>query len=63
MLTGELKNSGTPAESASYSGWLSAVWFFWSHMDVRVDGVYQGLGGPVGTTNAPSILLQYHVYL
>ena len=63
MATGELMNSGGVSEPASYSGWLSAVWFFWSHMDVRVDGVYQFLGTPVGTTQAPSLLLQYHVYL
>jgi hypothetical protein len=63
MLTGELTNSGAAGESASYSAWLSAVWFFWSHMDLRVDGVYQVLSAPAGTTNAPSILLQYHVYL
>jgi hypothetical protein len=63
MLTGELMNSGAASEAASYNGWLSAVWFFWSHMDVRVDGVAGVLGSPVGTANVLSLLLQYHVYL
>jgi hypothetical protein len=63
MATGELMNGGTAGESPSYGGWLSAVWFFWSHMDLRVDNVFQVLGSPAGDTNVASILVQYHLYL
>jgi hypothetical protein len=63
MLTGELWDGGTPSEPASYNGWLSAVWFFWSHMDLRVDGVYEILGSPAGNTSVLSLLAQFHVYL
>jgi hypothetical protein len=63
MATGELMNSGSAGESPSYSGWLSAVWFFWSHMDLRVDNVFEVVGSPAGDTNVLSLLVQYHVYL
>jgi hypothetical protein len=63
MATAEVMNSGSVGEPASYSGWFSAVWFFWSHMDMRVDNVYQVIGSPAGDTNVLSLLLQYHVYL
>jgi hypothetical protein len=63
MLTGETMNSGTKDESASYGAWLSLVWFFWSHMDLRVDDVYQSLGSPAGNSTFSSLLFQYHVYL
>jgi hypothetical protein len=63
MLTGEAMNGGTKGESPSYGGWLSMVWFFWSHMDLRLDNVYQVLGSPAGQTGVLSLLLQFHVYL
>lgn len=63
MLTGETMNVGASGESPSFAGWFSAVWFFWSHMDMRVDNVYEVLGSPAGDTNVLSLLLQYHVYL
>jgi hypothetical protein len=63
MATGELMNSGTARESPSYGGWFSAAWFFWSHMDLRVDNVYQVIGSPAGDTSVLSLLVQYHVYL
>jgi hypothetical protein len=63
MLTGETKNDGAANELPSYSGWVSVGWFFWSHMDLRVDNVYEVIGSPSGTTNALSFLAQYHVYL
>jgi hypothetical protein len=63
MATAELMDHGSAGEPPSYSGWFSAVWFFWSHMDMRVDNVYEVIGSPAGDTNVLSLLLQYHVYL
>jgi hypothetical protein len=63
MFTGESMNSGAAGESASYAGWFSAVWFFWSHMDFRWDNIYQVLGSPAGNTEVLSLLIQFHVYL
>jgi hypothetical protein len=63
MVTGEAMNSGAAGESASRAAWFSAVWFFWSHMDVRVDNVFEVLGSTAGDTNVLSLLVQFHVYL
>ena len=63
MFTGETMKAGAIGEAASYAAWVSAVWFFWSHMDFRVDNVYELLGSPAGTTEVLSLLLQFHVYL
>ncbi len=69
MLTGETMNSGTAGEPASYDGWLSAVWFFLPHMDLRFDGIYSSLGGasvggaPATHTGVTSWLAQFHVFL
>jgi hypothetical protein len=63
MATAEIMNRGSAGEPPSYSGWFSAAWFFWSHMDMRVDNVFEVVGSPAGDTNVLSLLLQYHVYL
>ena len=63
MLTGETMNSGAAGEVPSFSAWFSMGWFFWSHMDLRVDNIYQVLGSPGGTTNVLSFLVQLHAYL
>ncbi len=63
MLTGETMNGGSVGEQSSYAAWLSMGWFFWSHMDLRVDNVYQVLGSGSGTTNVLSFLVQLHAYL
>ncbi len=63
ILTGETMNGGSAGESPSFSGWLSLGWFFWSHMDLRVDNIYQVLGSASGSTDAVSLLAQLHVYL
>jgi hypothetical protein len=63
MLTGEAMNNGSVGEPASYAGWFSVVWFFWSHMDLRMDNVYEVLGNPAGDTSVLSLLLQIHAYL
>jgi hypothetical protein len=69
MLTGETMNGGSAGEPTSFDGWLSAVWFFLPHADIRLDGIYATLGNaPVGTapssyTNASTWLAQFHVFL
>lgn len=69
MLTGEAMNSGTANEPNSFDGWLSAVWFFLPHADVRIDAIYSTLGNaPVATTpasytNVSTWLAQFHVFL
>ncbi len=69
MLTDEVMNSGTEGEPASFDGWVSAVWFFLPHMDLRLDGIYSSLGAPGGAgapathTGVTTWLAQFHVFL
>ncbi len=53
MVTTEVMNSGSEGEPASYDGWLSGVWFFLPHMDLRFDGIYSNIGSP-GAGGQPS---------
>jgi hypothetical protein len=69
MVTAETMNGGSEGEPASYDGWLSGVWFFLPHMDLRFDGIYSDLGAP-GVGGAPATktsvttwLAQFHVFL
>ena len=64
QLLGEAGDFGPRGVGASYSGWASFDWFFFSHMDVRVDGVFESVAIPGGNhTNAELLLAQYHLYL
>jgi len=69
MLTGEVLNSGSAGEPASGDGWLSAVWFFLPHMDLRFDTILSALGaagvggGPSSYTNSTLWMGQYHLFL
>jgi len=69
MLTGETMNSGTADEPTSFDWWLTAVWFFLPHMDVRIDAIYSTLGQaptpttPSSYTNVSTWLAQFHVFL
>lgn len=63
IFTGETMNGGNAGESPSFGGWVSLNWFFWSHVDLRIDNVYQVLGSTAGDTSVVSLLLQFHVYL
>jgi hypothetical protein len=60
MATGETKNDGAVGETPSYGAWVSSIWFFAPHADVRVDNLYRRLGTGAETV---SLLLQLHVYL
>jgi hypothetical protein len=69
MLTGEVMNSGQAGEPVSADVWLSGVWFFLPHMDVRLDAIFSTLGAP-GVDAGPSThtsetlwLAQFHVFL
>jgi hypothetical protein len=62
-------NRGASGEPSSLDGWLSAVWFFLPHMDLRLDGIYSSVGVPATSAsasthaNATSWLAQFHVFL
>jgi hypothetical protein len=69
MVTGEAMNSGTSGEPSSFDAWLSGVWFFLPHVDVRLDGIVSTLGAPAAPgssptyTNVTTWLAQFHVFL
>jgi hypothetical protein len=69
MITGEAMNSGQAGEPLSADVWLSAVWFFLPHTDVRFDAIFSSLGapgvngGPATHTSDTSCLAQFHVFL
>jgi hypothetical protein len=69
MVTAETMNGGATGEPASYDGWLSGVWFFLPHMDLRFDGIYSSLGAPgvggapASKTSSTTWLAQFHVFL
>jgi opacity protein-like surface antigen len=49
--------------AAAWNGGLGAQWFFFSHMDVRLDGAYGSLFCTQGATPSPYGLVQAHIYL
>ncbi|MGD0678570.1 MAG: hypothetical protein ABSC94_24450 [Polyangiaceae bacterium] len=69
MLTGELMNSGQSGEPVSADAWFSGVWFFFPHLDVRLDTIFQSVGvpatasSPASYANSTTWLLQFHGYL
>jgi len=69
MATGEVMNSGQAGEPLSADVWLSAVWFFLPHADLRFDAIFSTLGGPgvdggrATHTNEELWLGQFHVFL
>lgn len=63
QLMGEAGNFGPRGYGSTYSGWVSFDWFFFSHMDFRIDGVFQSIAGPGAHTAVQMLLAQYHLYL
>jgi hypothetical protein len=54
---------GFPGEGTSWSGWFTTTWFFFSHLDVRLDLVHSKVfQGPV-VSNQDVVLLQFHGWL
>ena len=51
------------AQGLSVGGWAGVAWFFFPHIDVRIDGVLQSVSVPGATVMAESFLAQMHLYL
>jgi hypothetical protein len=63
QLTGEAGDFGAHGSGAALSLWGSCAWFFASHMDVRLDAIFQSIPSPVGAVGAELLLGQLHLYL
>jgi len=63
QLLGEVGDFGPHGSGASYSAWATVAWFFASHLDVRVDGIFESIASPGGNIGADLLLLQAHLYL
>ena len=63
IVTGETYDGGMPGEEMSYSGWLSAAWFFLPHTDFRVDAIREELSTGQGKLGMTVVLGQLHVFL
>lgn len=63
QLTGEAYDFGPSSTPFSYSAWASLLWFFASHADVRLDGIYESIGSPGGRVGVTLLLAQAHLYL
>jgi len=63
QVTGEAGNFGPHHIAPTYALWGSFIWFLASHVDVRLDGVYQSLASSIGRVTEISLLAQGHVYL
>ncbi len=68
----EILNRSFSTDRSSVGAWASAWWFFLPHADVRVDAIWQAIGGPAdaaagatstGRTKVTTLLAQLHVYL
>jgi hypothetical protein len=54
---------GDGATQTSWSGWFTTTWFFWSHLDMRIDLVHSKVfQGPM-SQNQDIALLQMHGWL
>lgn len=64
QVIGEWINSGGDGRGASTGSWLSITWFFYSHMDLRLDLNSRFIAKTNGTqTRIDSGLLHFHFYL
>lgn len=63
FLTGEAMNLGGQDAGNSFGGWLSALWFFAPHFDVRLDAIQQNVPAGPDRLNVLSLLAQLHAYL
>lgn len=63
QLTGEAGDFGAHDLEPTYAAWGSFLWFFASHIDVRLDGAYQSLASPSGRVSDVILLVQGHLYL
>lgn len=63
FLTGEMNNFGRESTPFAYGAWLSPAWFFATHADVRIDGIYQSMPAGPERVDVFALLLQTHLYL
>jgi hypothetical protein len=63
QLTGETQSFGPRGSDFALGAWASFLWFFASHMDLRIDGVYHSVPSAAGTTSVLTLLGQVHLYL
>lgn len=63
ILTGEVLDRQLARTPLSYSGWVSAQWFFLPHVDFRVDGIVQSLADSGSRMEITSLLGQIHAFL
>lgn len=63
LVTGENRNVGLDGTPTSLGAWLSYLWFFAPHADVRFDNIYYRLRSQSRTTDAYAQLVQLHMYL
>jgi hypothetical protein len=63
LATGEVAKYGRQRTYPNYGGWLSYAWFFAPHCDLRLDGIYQSIGGAQERSGVFTVLLQGHIFL
>lgn len=61
--TGEVRRNTLPTSGNDVGGWLSLNWFFFSHTDMRLDGIVRNIDTPVGRITTSSFLANLHFYL
>jgi hypothetical protein len=54
---------GFAGEGTSWSGWLTTSWFFFSHLDARLDLVHSKVFQGPSAQNQEVVLLQFHGWL
>jgi hypothetical protein len=63
MATGETYRSGQPGTATSWSLWAGLAWFFYSHLDARIDYVHQNLSTPGVRIPVDAYMIQLHLFL
>lgn len=59
----ELLLSPTANAEPGLGAWISATWFFWSHMDIRLDTFLRNTAAGTERVNTFGFLGQFHFYL
>jgi hypothetical protein len=63
VLTGETVSEGRPGTQPNFGGWLSLLWFFAPHVDIRVDGVAQRIWAGQDYASGLALGAVLHVFL
>ncbi len=59
----EALQRGRPNEKLSLGTWLTAMWFFAPHADLRIDGIRQQVSAGGTLIGVTTVLVQAHVFL